>query len=329
MHFVRVTGQRTALAVVALFAVSLITFWAVELLPGDAATRMLGREATPERVANFREQMNLNAPAVERYTTWISGFVQGDWGESLVQARPKTEGAPAGRINRSVTDIIVPRLTNTLELAAFALVMYVPLSLAIGIVTAVYRDRTFAAGLSTLVILGCAVPDFVIAIFLLVIFAVTLEWFPPLSLVDQAESFGAQLRMMTLPAVTLTAAMTGFAVRQMQASLLSVLNSDYVQFATLKGLPRRRVLLLHALPNALGPALRATVINVVWLVGGVVLVEVVFTYPGIGLLLLDALRLLDTPVILASTMILAGVYVLCNLGADLVAAALNPRLRTG
>ena len=115
----------------------------------------------------------------------------------------------------------------------------------------------------------------------------------------------------------------------MQASLLSVLNSDYVQFATLKGLRRRRVMVLHALPNALGPALRATVINVVWLVGGVVLVEVVFTYPGIGLLLLDALRLLDTPVILASTMILASVYVLCNLGADLVAAALNPRLRTG
>ncbi len=329
MHFIRVIGQRSALAVVALLAVSLITFWAVELLPGDAATRMLGREATPERVAHFREQMNLDSPALQRYAAWITGFVRGDWGQSLVQARPPTEGAPAGRINRSVTDIIIPRLSNTLQLAALALVMYVPLSLMTGIVTAVYRERTFASGLSTLVILGCAVPDFVIAIFLLIIFAVTLEWFPALSLVDSAESFGAQLRMMILPAVTLTLAMTGFAVRQMQASLLSVLNSDYVQYATLKGLPRRKVLLLHALPNALGPALRATVINVVWLVGGVVLVEVVFTYPGIGLLLLDALRLLDTPVILASTMILAGVYVLCNLGADLVAAALNPRLRTG
>jgi len=329
VHFVRVAGQRFALAIVALFAVSLITFWAVELLPGDAATRMLGRGATPERVASFREQMNLDSPALERYSAWITGFVQGDWGESLVQARPPTEGAPAGRINRSVADIIIPRLSNTLELAALALVMYVPLSLITGIVTAVYRDRFFAAGLSTLLILGCAVPDFVIAIFLLVVFAVTLEWFPALSLVDQAESFGAQLRMMTLPAVTLTLAMTGFAVRMMQASLLSVLNSDYVQFAILKGLPRRRVLLMHALPNALGPALRATVINVVWLVGGVVLVEVVFTYPGIGMLLLDALRLLDTPVILASTMILAAVYILCNLGADLVSAALNPRLRAG
>ena len=141
MHFVRVTGQRTALAVIALFAVSLITFWAVELLPGDAATRMLGREATPERVAHFQEQMNLDAPALERYTTWITGFVQGDWGESLVQARPPTEGAPAGRINRSVTDIIVPRLTNTLQLAALALIMYIPLSLTVGIVTAVYRTN--------------------------------------------------------------------------------------------------------------------------------------------------------------------------------------------
>ena len=329
MHFVRVIGQRSALAVVTLFAVSLITFWAVELLPGDAATRMLGREATPERVARFQEEMNLDSPAVERYTDWITGFLQGDWGESLVAARPVTEGAPAGRINRPVTDLVIPRLSNTVLLAAAALAMYVPLSLAVGIVTAVFRERAFAAVLSTLVILGTAVPDFVIAILLLVTFAVTLEWFPALSLIDQAESFGAKVEVLILPAVTLTLAMTGFAVRMMQASLLAVLNSDYVQFSTLKGLPRRRVLLMHALPNALGPALRATVINVVWLVGGVVLVEVVFTYPGIGLLLLDALRLLDTPVILASTMILAGVYILCNLGADLVSAALNPRLRTG
>ena len=329
MHFVRVVGQRAGLAFVALFAVSLITFWSVELLPGDAATRMLGRDATPERVEVFREQMNLDRPAVGRYLSWFGGFVQGDWGQSLVSSAPATEGAPGGRLQRPVTDLVIPRLTNTVTLAALALAFYVPLSVGLGIVTAVYQHRRFAALLSSLVILGTAMPDFVIAILLLLAFAVTFDWFPALSLVDQAGSPLEQLHAMILPALTLTLAMTGFAVRMMQASLLAVLHSDYVQFATLKGLPRRRVMFFHALPNALGPALRATVINITWLVGGVVLVEVVFTYQGIGLLLLDSLRLLDTPVILAVSMILAAVYIFCNLGADLVSAVLNPRLRTG
>lgn len=328
-HLARVATQRIALALVALVAVSLVTFWSLELLPGDAATRVLGRDATADRVELMREQMNLDEPAIQRYTSWIGGFVQGDWGESLVSAGAATEGSSDARHQRPVTDIVVPRLSNTLLLAGFSLLIYVPLSLVLGIVTAVCRERRFATWLSILIILGTAIPDFVIAILLLLTFAVTLDWFPALSLIDQADSPVETLRVLTLPALTLTLAMTGFAVRMMQTSLLGVLNSDYVQFATLKGLSRRRVILFHALPNALGPALRVTVLNIAWLVGGVVLVEVVFTYPGIGLLLLDSLRLLDTPVILAISMILAAVYILANLAADLVAAFLNPRLRTG
>ncbi len=326
-QLLRVTTQRVALALVALVAVSLVTFWSLELLPGDAATRVLGRDATEDRVAIFREQMNLDEPAIERYTSWIGGFVQGDWGESLVSARPATEGSSNATLQRPVTDIVVPRLSNTLLLAGFSLLIYIPLSLLLGVVTAVCRERRFATWLSALVILGTAIPDFVIAILLLLTFAVTLDWFPALSLIDQADSPLETLRILVLPALTLTFAMTGFAVRMMQTSLMAVLNSDYVQFATLRGLSRRRVILFHALPNALGPALRVTVLNIAWLVGGVVLVEVVFTYPGIGLLLLESLRLLDTPVILAISMILAAVYILANLGADLVAAFLNPRLR--
>lgn len=325
----RLVAPRIGLALLALVAVSLVTFFAVELLPGDAATRVLGRDATEERVALLREQMNLNDPAIQRYRSWFGGFVQGDWGESLVSARPASEGAPAGRTQRPVADLVLPRLWNTLLLAGFALLIYIPVSLTLGIVTAVYRRRRFAAPLTAFVILGTAVPDFVIAILLLLTFAVKLNWFPALSLIDQAESFTETIRILMLPALTLTFAMTGFAVRMMQTSLLSVLSSDYVRFATLKGLSRRRVILRHALPNALGPALRVTVLNIAWLVGGVVLVEVVFTYPGIGLLLLDSLRLLDTPVLLAISMILAAVYILANLGADLVASMLNPRLRTG
>ncbi len=312
----RLIIPRLGLGVVTLVAVSLVIFWAIEWLPGDAATRILGQAATPERAQVLREQLHLDDPALVRYVLWLGDFVRGDWGESLVAERP-------------VTDFVVPRLKNTLTLAAFALVIYIPLSLFLGIVTAVFRDRRFTVFLSAGVLVGTAVPEFVVGILLLLTFAVTLPWFPPLALVDRADSFPELLHALALPAITLATAMTAYAVRMMQASLVSVLESDYVRMATLRGLSRRRVILRHALPNALGPALRVTVLNVAWLIGGVVFVEVIFTYPGIGQLLIDSIRLLDTPVIEAIAMILASVYILANLGADLVAGALNPRLRAG
>jgi peptide/nickel transport system permease protein len=324
----RLILPRVGLAILALVAISLITFTLVELLPGDAVTRVLGRNATPEREKVWRERMNLDRPPVVRYTLWFSRFVRGDWGESLVSARPATEGAPGGRRNRAVADMVWPRLKNTLILAGYALLLYIPTSLFLGIITAVFREQRFTAWLSALVILGTAVPEYVIGILLLLIFAITLNWFPPLALIDQAESTLEVVQMLTLPALTLAIAITGIAVRMMQGSLLTVLDSDYVRFATLKGLSRRRVLLLHALPNALGPAVRVTVLSIVWLIGGVVLVEVIFTFPGLGMLLLDSLRLLDTPVILATAMLLSSVLIFANLAADLLAAFLNPRLRT-
>jgi peptide/nickel transport system permease protein len=316
MHYVlRLVLARLGLALLTLLAVSLVIFWTVELLPGDPATRILGQGASPERAQVLREQLRLDEPAHERYLLWLGDFVRGDWGDSLVARRP-------------VTDYVLPRLENTLILAGAALALYVPLSLLLGIVTAVFRERRFAAWLSAAVLVGTAVPEFVVGILLLLVFAVVLPWFPPLALIDDAGSLPELLHMLVLPAVTLTAAMTAYAVRMMQASLVGVLESDYVRMATLKGLSRRRVILRHALPNALGPALRVTVLNIAWLIGGVVLVEVIFTFPGIGQLLIDSIRLLDTPVIEAIALILAAVYILANLGADIAAAALNPRLRT-
>lgn len=316
MHYVlRLVLARLGLALLTLLAVSLVIFWTVELLPGDPATRILGQGASPERAQVLREQLRLDEPAHERYLLWLGDFVRGDWGDSLVARRP-------------VTDYVLPRLENTLILAGAALALYVPLSLLLGIVTAVFRERRFAAWLSAAVLVGTAVPEFVVGILLLLVFAVVLPWFPPLALIDDAGSLGELLHMLVLPAVTLTAAMTAYAVRMMQASLVGVLESDYVRMATLKGLSPRRVILRHALPNALGPALRVTVLNIAWLIGGVVLVEVIFTFPGIGQLLIDSIRLLDTPVIEAIALILAAVYILANLGADIAAAALNPRLRT-
>jgi peptide/nickel transport system permease protein len=311
----RLVLPRVGLALVTLLAVSFIIFWTVELLPGDAATRILGRESNPQRAAALRAELHLDDPPLERYRLWLTGFVQGDWGESLAARRP-------------VTDFVLPRLQNSLFLAGVALALYVPLSLFLGILTAVFRERRWASALSALVLVGTAIPEFVVAIFLLLAFAVALPWFPPLAFIDRSDSFLELLHAVALPAITLTVAMTAYAVRMMQASLVSVLESDYVRLATLKGLSSRRVILRHALPNALGPALRVTVLNIAWLIGGVVFVEVVFNYPGIGQLLVEGIRLLDTPVIEAIAMILAAVYIFANLGADLVAGALNPRLRS-
>ena len=213
--------------------------------------------------------------------------------------------------------------------SGFALVIYVPLSLILGIVTAVYRGRFFATVLSTLTLVGTSMPEFVVGILLLLVFAVKLKWFPPLALIDQAQSPLEVLHFLTLPMLTLVAAVTAYAVRMMQSSLIPVMESDYVRTATLKGLSRRRVIFRHALPNALGPALRVTTLNIAWLIGGVVLVEAVFNYPGLGRLLVNSVTMLDTPVIEAVTIILSAVFVLANLGADIVSTLLNPRLRKG
>lgn len=328
-YLLRLILPRLALAVITLFTVSLIIFWAVEFLPGDTATRILGRDATPERVQALRQQLHLDDPSWMRYWRWLSNVARGDFGESLVSNVPASVASAGGRQRRAVADMILPRLRNTLILAAFALVLYIPLSLLLGIVTALYRERFFASALSAAILVGTAIPEFVVGILLLLTFAVVLPLFPPLALIDRARTPLEVIYALTLPAVTLTLAMTAYAVRMMQSSLISVLESDYVRMATLKGLSRARVIFYHALPNALGPALRVTVLNVAWLIGGVVLVEFIFNFPGLGQSLVDSIRLLDTPVIEAIALILASVYILANLGADLVAAALNPRLRAG
>lgn len=320
--------RRLGLALLTLVAVSLIIFWAVEFLPGDTATRILGQESTPERVAALRAELHLDDPPWLRYARWLGGMAQGDWGESLVSRVPSSTASAGGRTARPVADIVLPRLGNTLTLAAVALVLYVPLSLGLGIATALLRDRASGTLLSTVVLVGTAIPEFVVGVLLLLAFAVAIPIFPPLSLIDRAQSLPETLYYLALPAITLTIAMTAYAVRMMQASLVAVLASDYVRLATLKGLSPARVLARHAIPNALGPALRVTVLNVAWLIGGVVLVENIFTFPGIGQALVDSIRLLDTPVIEAIALILAAVYIVANLGADLVAIALNPRLRS-
>jgi peptide/nickel transport system permease protein len=312
---IRLILSRLMLSLITLAVVSFTVFWAVEWLPGDAATRILGREATEENVAVLRERLGLNDPAMVRYGRWAGAFVRGDWGESLVADRP-------------VMKYILPRLRNTLVLAGLALALYIPLSLILGTVTAIFHGRGIDTWLSALTLVGLSVPEFVVGILLILVFAVTLHWFPPLALIDMVDSLPELLHTLALPTLTLTAAMTAYAVRMMRDNLIEVLDSDYVRMATLKGLSRHQVLMRHALPNALGPALNVTALNIAWLIGGVVVVETVFNFPGLGRLLVDSIGFRDSPVIEAIALILAGVYVVANLGADLLIIVLNPRLRT-
>lgn len=308
--------RRVALSIVTLLLVSLIVFSILEILPGDVASRILGRDATPEALEILRTQLGLDRPAVLRYLSWLGGLVTGDLGNSLVSSR-------------SVTDILAPRIFNTVLLSLYAFLLYLPLTVIPATIQALRRDRPADHALSIVTLVLLSMPDFLLATILLLIFVVALPLLPAISLVDDTSSAWEYLTAMTLPAVTLAIVMAVYAVRMLRDNLIEVLDSDYIRTAELKGLSARRVLLRHALPNALVPTLNVTALNLAYLIGGVVVVEKVFSYPGFGSLLVDSLQLRDLPVIEATVMISALVYVAANLIADVAAILLNPRLRTG
>lgn len=316
MTIPRLLIERILSSLLTLLLVSLLVFFALEILPGDVATRILGRDATPEALAVLRERLNLDQPAVVRYLMWLGGLLQGDLGQSLVSGR-------------RVVDILGPRIANTLYLSLYAFILYVPLALLPAIVQAVRRDRLLDHGLSALTLVLLSIPDFLLATILMIVFVIMLNWFPAISLVDASSTFGQYVNAMTLPAVTLGIVMAVYAVRMLRDNLIEVLDSDYVRLAEFKGVPAWRLVWRHALPNALVPTLNVTALNLAYLIGGVVVVERVFSYPGFGSLLVDALQLRDLPLIEATVMIAAAVYIFANLIADLGAILLNPRLRTG
>ena len=307
--------RRILLSVATLLLVSLIVFSILEVLPGDVATRILGRDATPESLELLRNQLGLGRPAAVRYFGWLGGLLTGDFGSSLASSRP-------------IADILGPRIFNTVLLSLFAFVLYIPFTLVPAIIQALTRDRGPDHALSVVTLVLLSMPDFLLATILLLAFVLWIPVLPAISLVDASSSVAEYLRAMTLPAVTLAIVMAVYAVRMLRDNLIEVLDSDYVRMAELKGLSRSRVLLRHALPNALVPTLNVTALNLAYLIGGVVVVERVFTYPGFGTLLIDSLQLRDLPVIEATVMIAALVYVSANLVADVAAILLNPKLRT-
>jgi peptide/nickel transport system permease protein len=315
LNLLKLIGGRILLAALTLLIVSLLVFAAMEVLPGDVASRILGRDATPETLATLRLKLGLNEPAVLRYFHWLGGLLSGDLGRSPVS-------------DRRVTEIIGPRIWNTLLLSLYAFVLYVPLTVIPALLQAIRRDRPLDHAFSVVTLVLLSMPDFLLATILLFTFVVVFPLLPAMSMVDQTSTVLDYVRATTLPALTLAIVMSVYAVRMLRDNLIEVLDADFVRMAELKGLSPRRVLLRHALPNALVPTLNVTALNLAYLVGGVVVVEKVFSYPGFGGLLVDSLQLRDLPVIEATVMIAALVYITANLLADIASVLLNPRLRT-
>ena len=313
---VRTILLRLLLALLTLFVVSAFIFWTTEALPGDIAARVLGRESTQEAREAFRERVGLNRPLLVRYGNWLSGVVRGDFGLSLVNERP-------------IGDVVMPRARNTLLLGVYAFLLYIPVTLFLSILAALYRDRLPDHIISALNLIWLSLPEFVIGTVLIYVFGVSLALFPVMSQIQRATTLPEILRQTTLPAITLTIVMAVYSIRMLRDSLIDVLNSEYVRMCLLKGLPRVRVVLFHALPNAVVPALNTMALNLAYLIGGVVVVEQVFAYQGLGTLLVDSVALRDAPLIEAVALIVSAIYILANLFADVMAVVLNPRLRNG
>lgn len=321
--------QRLGLGVVTLFVVSVLIFLSVNLLPGDFAEAILGQGATPEAVASIREDLGLNKPAVVRYFDWLSGVVTGDFGTSFAQANFNAfagEATGKGGIG-SVAAQLEPRFKNTLFLAMVSAIISVPLSLILGILAALFRNSAYDRAVNIGTLSSISSPEFFLAYILILFLAVLTPIFPSLSNIYADMSFGDRLERTMLPALTLTLVVTAHMMRMTRAAIINLLASPYIEMARLKGISPFRVIVVHALPNALAPIINVIALNLAYLVTGVVVVEVVFVYPGIGQLFVDSVKIRDIPVVQACCLIFASAYILLNLLADVLSIISNPRLR--
>jgi peptide/nickel transport system permease protein len=309
--------KRVLLGLVTLFSVSVIIFAATQALPGDAARAFLGRNATPASLAALRKQLGLDRPVIQQYTDWLSGFVRGDLGDSLAQDQP-------------VTKVIGSRIENSAFLVLLAAVISIPLAIVIGAVSARRRDGPFDHATSVLLLALAALPEFVVGIALVLLLATQVfHWLPATTLISPGTApWDLPASAFVLPVATLVIAVTPYVARIMRASMVEVLESDYVEMARLKGMSERKVVWRHALPNALAPTFQVIALNLAYLAGGIVVVEYVFAYAGIGAALVDAVHNRDFPVVQALAMLIAAVYVVVNLLADIATILVSPRLRT-
>jgi peptide/nickel transport system permease protein len=318
---IRTVLQRLALGVMTLFFVSIVIFSGVEMLPGDFTQAVLGQAATEETVAAFRRELGLDQPAYIRYFDWIGGVVTGDFGTSF-------SGRAASGIDRSrdVVDLIGPRLWNTLFLASMTAIVAVPLALFLGITAALYRNSVYDRVVNATTLATISTPEFFVAYILILFLAALNPIFPSLANVSPDTELSERIYRSALPAMTLALVIIAHMMRMTRAAIINLLASPYIEMARLKGLSSTRVILFHALPNAWAPIVNVIAFNLAYLVVGVVVVEVVFVYPGIGQLMVDAVTTRDIPVVQACALIFAATYIVLNLLADIISIVTNPRL---
>lgn len=305
-------GQRLLLGVLTLFIISVVIFGATELLPGDLARELLGQSATEETLAALREQLGLNDPAHLRYWNWLAGVLQGDFGMSMATQKP-------------ISELVGARLGNTLFLALYAAALAVPFALLLGVMAALWRNSIFDRASNALALTAISFPEFFVA-YTLILWLAQSGLFPSMVRITGSTTTSDLLYMAFLPALTLTLVVTAHMMRMTRAAIINLLASPYIEMARLKGMSPMRVVLRHAVPNALAPIINVVALNLAYLITGVVVVEVVFVYPGLGQLMIDAVSNRDIAVVQAIALIFASAYVLLNLLADVLSTITNPRL---
>lgn len=310
----RLLSRRILLGFLVLWVVSALVFAATEVLPGDVARAILGQGATEEALANIRDRLGLDRPAVVRYAEWLGQLVTGDLGQSLASGY-------------EISDLIDERIWNTLLLAGFAALIAVPLAVGLGLVAAIWAETPVDRAISVSTLCLISLPEFFTAAVLVFVFAVKLRWLPPLAYVGSEASFYEKLEALALPVATLTFAVMAHMTRMTRTAVLNVLSSPYIEQAILKGASRLRIILHHALRNALSPIINVIALNLAYLVSGVIVVEYVFNYPGLSQLMIEGVAYRDIPLVQAVGMIFCAVYVGLNLLADVLAILTNPRLR--
>lgn len=308
--------RRIGFIIITLLITSIIIFSVTQFLPGDVAGIILGQFATERAIENLREELGLNRPLHIQYLSWAGGFIRGDWGNSLTSRMP-------------IRPIVMERLGNSAMLAGMALLIYVPLGIILGVIAALKRDKLPDQLISGISMAFVGLPEFVSGLLLITFLAIGLEWFPANSSINPNTPFREAFPYLVLPAITVSLTGLGYIARMTRSGTVDVLRADYVRAADLKGLPAWQVLIKHVLRNSLLPTVTVVAMGIGWLLGGLIVTEAVYGYPGLGRLIVYSIQRQDLPMIQACSMIVVAVYSISNLIADILYGLLNPRIRVG
>lgn len=317
---IRALLKRTGIGIATLIVVSILIFVGTSILPGDVAQIILGQMATPESLAALREKFGLDQPGYVRYFLWLGDLLTGDLGYSKA-------GAGAGTVGTPISEMLAPRLSNTLLLSGAVAIIAVPLALTLGLLAAMYPGSRLDSAVTFSTLSLISVPEFLVATFLVLVLAVQLRWFPATAYMSGNETGMQLVRALAIPALTLVIVASSQIIRMTRAAVLNVMSSPYIEMAILKGVPRRRIILRHALLNAIGPIVNVIALNLAYLVSGIVVVETIFAYPGLAKLMVEAVQTRDLPLVQACAMIFCVTYIVLIFIADMASILSNPRLR--